>query len=88
LTQTILGLPIESELPEDIMPFSAIAVVKAFDSDGDEVHAVIMTDDMTPFEGSGLLNFGSLYTDELLRRTFSAKGKSSKKKQVTGEASS
>lgn len=85
MSQEILGLPVEAGLPDDrdgyyVSPILAIAVVKAIDSDGDEVHAVIMSEGMTPVEGSGLLNFGKIYTDEILRKTFSAKNQSSKKK--------
>lgn len=76
--QTIMGLPISNPLPvgEDysVSPYSAIAVIKGIDSDGDDVYAVIMTDGMTPTEGAGLLHFAVLYVDERLRETFASAG--------------
>jgi len=96
MNQTILGLPIEAELPDDwtengyhVSPVEAIAIVKAIDSNGDEVHAVVMTENMSPFEGGGLLNFGSIYVNELIRGTVKrAKNRSSKAKQASGETGS
>ena len=88
MDQTILGLPLESKLPDDwseggyhVSPVSALTIVKAIDSDGDEVHAVLFSEGMSFFEASALVNFGLIYTNEMLRKSFkSAKDGSSKKK--------
>lgn len=70
MNDTILGLQLESRIPEGMMPYCAIAIVKAFDKDGNESYAVVMTDDMTPVDGAGMLNLGQIYVNELLRKTF------------------
>lgn len=79
MTTTILGLPVEQELPSgpdySISPISAITVFKGIDSDGDEVHSVIMTEGTAMMEGVAMAHFGSMYMDELLKRTFKAKKK-------------
>jgi hypothetical protein len=83
MTQTILGLPIAGELPSDdnytISPYSAIAVMKGIDSDGDEVYAVVMTENMSPVEGAGFARYLSLYADEMVRETFVTSGSSEEK---------
>lgn len=70
MSSTILGLEVDQDLPEGIMPYSAVTIVKAMDNDGDEVHAVILTENISAFEASGLINFGQLYINDVLRKTF------------------
>jgi len=70
MNDTVLGLELESTLPEGMMPYCAITIVKAFDKEGNDAYAVLMSNDMTPVEGSGLLNFGQIYVNERIRKTF------------------
>lgn len=81
----LLGLPIAEGLEVDgdntISPYCAIAVVKGFDSSGEEVHAVVITDGMSAIEASGLLHFATVALDEQLKVLSGAKPKKSSKKK-------
>lgn len=76
MDQTILGLPIARQLPTSgsytVSPYAAIAVVKCFDSDGDEIYAVITTEKMSAIEGAGLLKYADVYIEEKMRQVVNA----------------
>ena len=73
MDQTILGLPLAKGLPQaddyTMSPHTAIAVVKGFDSDGDEFYSVVMTEGLSPVDAAGLLRYATIYTDESLKET-------------------
>lgn len=61
---TALGMPLVG-LPETgdytVHPLSALVIMKGMDSDGDEVYAVLMTDNMSPLEGVALAKYADIY---------------------------
>jgi hypothetical protein len=77
MTQTILGLPLAHELETEgdyaVSPYSVVAVVRGFDSDGEEVHAVVVSEGMSAIEASGLLHFATVAMDEQLKVISGAK---------------
>lgn len=77
---TALGLPLIG-LPEQegytVSPLSALVVIKAIDSDGDEVYAVLMTPDMSPMEGTGLARFATLFCENGLQESIHASARQS-----------
>lgn len=79
---TVLGLPLVWEETDDytISPLHALVIMKGIDSDGDEVHSVIMTENISALEGVGMARYASLYCeDELLGQIHASTGKSQKK---------
>jgi hypothetical protein len=84
MKHTVLGLALDTDLPDSddyrVMPYAAITVVKAIDTDGDEVQAVLMTQNLSVFEGAGLMNFGKIYIEEELRKTINVANRPPEKK--------
>lgn len=85
--KTLLGLPIAAgeglDGPEGytVSPYAAIAIVRGFDSNQDEVHAVVMSEGMSAIEAAGLLHFATVAIDEQLRVLSDVKPKKSSKKK-------
>lgn len=69
MSNQILGLPLSADIPSSLMPYSVAAVVKALDGDGDEVYAVLHSDNMTELELVGMSRFISIYAEKKLGRS-------------------
>jgi hypothetical protein len=76
---TALGMPLVG-LPESgdytIHPLSAIVVMKGMDSDGDEVYAVLMTENMSPLEGVALARYADIYATVKIEEMLASPGQS------------
>ena len=74
---TALGMPLVG-LPESgdytIHPLSAIVVMKGMDSDGDEVYAVLMTENMSPLEGVALARYADIYATVKIEEMLASPG--------------
>jgi hypothetical protein len=76
---TALGMPLVG-LPESgnytVHPLSAIVVMKGMDSDGDEVYAVLMTENMSPLEGVALARYADIYATVKIEEMLASPGQS------------
>lgn len=85
--KTLLGLPVAAgeglDGPEGytVSPYAAIAIVRGFDNNQEEVHAIVMSDGMSAIEAAGLLHFGTVAIDEQIKVLTGAKPKKSKSKK-------
>jgi hypothetical protein len=74
---TALGMPLVG-LPESgnytVHPLSAIVVMKGMDSDGDEVYAVLMTENMSPLEGVALARYADIYATVKIEEMLASPG--------------
>ena len=66
-----LGMDLDWEDEEGvtISPLSCILISKGIDNDGDEVYAVMHTEGLTDVEALGMLNFGKLHCEDMVKAT-------------------
>lgn len=71
---TVLGMPLNlvDEKGVTISPLSALVVIKAIDNEGDIVYTLANTEGVTPVEGLGMINFGKLYLEHLVKYSVAA----------------
>lgn len=67
----VFGLPLEWEAEEGyvISPIAAVVVIKAIDSDGEEIHAVVVTPGLTAVEALGMARMAVIHAEENVKQT-------------------
>ncbi|MFD4474653.1 hypothetical protein ACFWPU_00850 [Streptomyces sp. NPDC058471] len=57
---TVMNLPIEGGVPENVTPLAAFVVLKVLDKDGDVVYLARATDGLTSVECLGMAEYGTM----------------------------
>lgn len=67
----VMGMDLELVDDPDytVSPLGAIVVIKGFDSNGDIVHTLATTGDISSVEGLGMLHFGVLFAEDKVRQS-------------------
>ncbi len=68
---TTLNLPLEWETEDgyDFHPLSALVVVHGIDSEGQETHAIICSEGLSPVAALGMASYAKLHSEESIRRS-------------------